>query len=126
MKKPSRKSLVKKLDGLFSLYIRQRDGYCFTCGNTDSPTCGHLFTRTAYSTRWDKRYAFQQCWPCNYRHEFKPEIFTEKFIDRFGLEAYKQGIRDHHKPTKYTDLQLKQLIKEYEEKERVKETQETF
>ena len=61
-KKLSRGKIVKKLDSIFSQYIRQRnvigDGAkCFTCGKIDHwkhLQCGHFQSRRFYSTRWDE------------------------------------------------------------------------
>lgn len=116
MRKPSRKSLVRSLDTIFSLFIRARDKACFTCGTRENLTCGHLFTRAAYSTRWHEEFSKAQCGSCNLTHEYKPEIFTERFIDTYGLDKYKEGIRIHHTTTKFSDLQLKGLIETFKQK----------
>lgn len=61
-KRYSRKNAVKELDKAFSEYIRARDGKCMQGGNCNGPlTCGHLITRSNYSTRWDEGNAFGQC-----------------------------------------------------------------
>ena len=61
-KKLSRGKIVKKLDSIFSQYIRRRDvkeniAECFTCGKKDDwkrLQCGHFQSRRFYSTRWDE------------------------------------------------------------------------
>ena len=74
-KKPSRKYLVKKLDTLFSLYIRLKsaDKYgnvkCYTCNTKrhykDYMQCGHFISRRHYITRWKETNAKPQCYSCN-------------------------------------------------------------
>ena len=59
-KKPSRKTLVKKLDKVFSQYIRRRFAVneiakCVTCGKQahwKDLQAGHFMSRKHYSTRW--------------------------------------------------------------------------
>ena len=72
--KTSRKTLVKKLDKVFSEYIRRRNadnkGYveCFTCGKRDhwkKMQCGHFQSRKHYSTRWNEDNCQVQCVGCN-------------------------------------------------------------
>jgi hypothetical protein len=113
----NRKSLIKKLDATFSLYIRGRDrNKCFTCGSQQNPTCGHLITRAKYSVRWDARNALCQCASCNLRHEFDSHIFTIKWIEKFGLPAYKQLVRDGAISHKFTDTELEELVDYFKEK----------
>ena len=61
-KKPSRKTLIRKLDKLFSEYMRKRDtdvngyGLCCTCAKRihyKEGHCGHFMSRRHYATRWD-------------------------------------------------------------------------
>ena len=74
MKKISRKNIVKRLDTIFSLYIRLRVANnemveCFTCGKIShykkNMQCGHFQSRSSYSTRWDPNNCQVQCYGCN-------------------------------------------------------------
>lgn len=87
-RKISRKGLVKKLDKLVSQIVILRDGKCVTCGSTNRLGCGHLFSRIAYSTRWDLDNTFAQCWGCNYKHEYDPYPLTNYYITKFGKPRY--------------------------------------
>ena len=86
MKKVSRKNLIKKLDQVFSLYIRLRYATneiteCYTCGKVDhykKLQCGHFMSRKYYATRWDEDNCQVQCYSCN--------------VMRYG-EQYKFGLR---------------------------------
>ena len=63
-KKASRKTIVKKLDTIFSIYIRRRYSKddiseCVTCGKQDhwkSLQAGHFMSRKHYSTVWGAMY----------------------------------------------------------------------
>lgn len=109
MRKISRKGLVKKLDKLVSQLVVERDGLCVTCGSKKTLGAGHLFSRIAYSTRWDLMNVYAQCWPCNFKHEHDPYPLTNYFIEIWG----RQKLEDLHKryvtPVKYKDFQLKEL-----------------
>mgnify|MGYP003665460414 CR=1 FL=1 len=72
-KKLSRTKLIKKLDTVFSQYIRQRDAEneiatCFTCGKKahwKKLQNGHFQSRRFYATRWDEMNCQVQCAGCN-------------------------------------------------------------
>ena len=65
---------LKKLDKVFSEYIRRRDaddnGYvkCCTCPTVShwkEMDCGHYYRRSFMSIRWDEMNAHDQCKNCN-------------------------------------------------------------
>jgi hypothetical protein len=115
MKKPTRKSLVRRLDHVFSQYIIERDGHCVTCGATENLQCGHLFSRIAYSTRWQKNNAFCQCASCNLTHEHDPGPLTLYFMKNYGSEAaYEELHRQYRTTTKLRDADLQFWIEDYQ------------
>ena len=117
-KKPSRKTLVKKLDKIVSLYIRLRDEVCVVCGTNEKLTNGHLFSRYSYSTRWDiseDGNCHTQCWGCNYRHEYDPYPYTNWFIEKFGKERWDEVHRDFKGSKRYSNSQLQELYDEIKE-----------
>lgn len=78
MKKPSYKTLKKKLDTVFSRYIRLRDcfkstgtptyGVCVTCNKTvtyEESNAGHFMDRQHMATRWHEQNVNLQCVSCN-------------------------------------------------------------
>lgn len=98
---------------MVSEYVRARDKKCVVCGSEERLTNGHLFSRTAYSTRWDLRNCFTQCWPCNYSHEFNPGPYTSWYLDTFGQDAYRQLHKDYGTTKKFKDFDLLELIEDY-------------
>lgn len=82
----------KKLDIIFSRYIRQRGSMsevnqCFTCGNyfhLSRLQCGHYITRNHYSVRWDDRNCQPQCIGCNMYGGGKPQKFALKLKEKYG------------------------------------------
>lgn len=113
--KSPRKKLVRKLDSVFSAYIRQRDQRCATCPQTQNLTNGHLFSRASYSTRWDEQNCHAQCSGCNYRHEFDPVPFHKFFIRQFGQYAFDELYRKYRETKKFSNSDLVELIEKYEE-----------
>ena len=107
--------LVYQLDELYSLYIRNRDKRCVTCGTTDDLTNGHLRSRASYSTRWDDRNCHAQCKGCNLLHEHDPSKFDEFFIGKFGLEAWHENNRKYRTPRQFKSWELAEMIAKYRE-----------
>lgn len=88
-KKLTRSQLVKKLDTVFSQYIRLKDskdgiGECVTCGKQDhwkNLQAGHFMSRKHYSTRWDEDNVKIQCSSCNvfrYGEQYKFSLYLGK------------------------------------------------
>lgn len=109
-----RKRLVAKLDKAVSEYVRQRETECVICGSRERLTNGHLFSRVAYSTRWDTQADgnnHTQCWNCNYRHEFDPYPYFRWFISKFGQERFDQLHLRFVTPRKFKNHELEELYK---------------
>ena len=73
-RKPSIKTLKRKLDDVFSIYIRLRDsddkGFCrcISCGKIqhwEDVDCGHYVNRSHMGTRYSERNCNAQCRHCN-------------------------------------------------------------
>lgn len=108
-----RKKLVKELDKLTSRIVVLRDKRCITCGSMEKLGNGHLFTRQAYSTRWDLINCNAQCWGCNYKHEYDFYPYQQAFINKYGEQQYHATYRQFHKPRKFSDKELKEMVEEY-------------
>jgi hypothetical protein len=114
--KSKRKTLIKKLDTIVSQYVRIRDKRCVICGSSAKLTSGHLWSRIAYSTRWDaspKGNCWCNCWGCNYKHEFDPYPFQEWYRNKFGEKAYNELHRKFNTPVKYSDSDLVSMIENF-------------
>ncbi len=116
MDKINRKKLVKKLDKVFSEYIRARDRKCICCGSTDNLQCGHLLSRVAYSTRWDEDNAHAQCRSCNLVHEYNPHIYIKAYIRIHGIDKYYELISKYSKTVKISNSELETMIEYYSNK----------
>lgn len=120
-RKPTRKGLVKKLDSVFSEFIRLRtangNGYveCVTCGKSDhwrSMDCGHFMSRKHISTRWHEDNCQVQCKSCNvfrYGEQYKYSLWL-------GHEKAEHLYQLSKQTLKLYDQDLEDMIKIYQEK----------
>ena len=116
-KKLSRSKLIKKLDLIFSKYIRisnaDKNGYCtcVTCGKKgywekDIIDAGHFISRTAFSTRWDERNCKPQCRYCNRFRSGMQYAFSKYLGDNLAEELYNKS----KEVTKFTTYDLEEKI----------------
>ena len=85
--------LKKKLDVLFSQYIRRRNAdhlgrvKCFTCGiekHWKEQQAGHFQSRSHHSTRWDEVNVQVQCVKCNMYRQGEQYKFGMYLDQMFG------------------------------------------
>jgi hypothetical protein len=65
-RKPTIAKLKKKLDTIYSRYIRAKfPKKCYTCGYVGNLQCGHFVSRQYLATRWEDDNCRPQCAMCN-------------------------------------------------------------
>lgn len=112
--KSERKKLVDALDSIVSLIVRARDKRCVQCGTRERLTNGHLFSRNAYSTRWNLINCNCQCQGCNLTHDHDPYPYQEWWKKKYGEEEYHKLYQkwarttDHH----WSNMELRELLEE--------------
>lgn len=110
-------SLKKKVWGLFSLYIKNRDSWtCFTCDKTDKSRNmhgGHFISRRYNATLFDERNVHAQCAGCNMFRNGELHIYTQKLIRLYGPEWLDQLIEDSKVIKKFTRQELLSLCDKY-------------
>ena len=84
--------LKKKLDAVFSKWIRSKfPPVCYTCGKTNTTLqCGHFVSRQYLATRWDEDNCRPQCVGCNVWGRGQLLDFEENLIEEIGLKKVKQ------------------------------------
>jgi len=117
-RKPSRKTIVKKLDAIFSKYVRLKDAdfkgncICVTCGRSyywKEIQAGHFISRKHYSTRWDERNVKPQCYSCNvmrYGEQYK----YSKYL---GIELSEDLLNLSYKIVKFSNSELMEMTLTY-------------
>ena len=112
MPKTARQKIVDKLDKITSEIVRTRDRKCVVCGGKSKLGSGHVFSRKAYSTRWDitnDGNVHTQCWPCNFRHTRDQYPYFKWYRAKFGDDAF-DGLRYRFKAiAKYKTFELEEL-----------------
>ena len=119
-KKPSRKTLIKKLDTIFSIYIRRKNSVneiaqCITCGKKDhwkKMQNGHFMSRKHYSTRWDEENVQVQCNACNVFRYGEQYLFSRYLGDDKADELLAKS----RQIQKFTDIDLIEMIEHYKQK----------
>lgn len=118
-KKPIKSKLVKKLDIVFSRWVRLSNsddkGYCecVTCNKKVhwyDIQAGHFMSRRHYSTRWDQDNVKPQCKACNIfgqGKQYEYSIYLGKSVSDDLLAKSRQLI-------KYSVVDLQNMIDFYE------------
>tara|TARA_R110000751_G_scaffold2820_1_gene14891 strand:+ start:1049 stop:1438 length:390 start_codon:yes stop_codon:yes gene_type:complete len=122
-KKLSRSKLIKKLDTIFSKYIRQRDAKkeiatCFTCGKKahwKKLQNGHFQSRRFYATRWDEMNCQVQCAGCNVFKYGEQFTFGLNLDSRFGAGTAQRLHTKARVITKLSSPDIEELILMYED-----------
>ena len=119
-KKPTRKGLIKKLDNVFSEYIRRRYAKndiatCVTCGKKDhwkKLQAGHFMSRKHYATRWDEDNVEVQCSACNVFRYGEQYLFA-KYL---GTEKADMLLNKSRETVKFPDWEIQEMIDLYKTK----------
>lgn len=107
-----RKKLTKKLDKLFSAWIRNRDGRCLKCGRLDGGLqCAHIAGRRSLAGRWNEKNAITLCYFCHLRWSHQNPLEFTVWLKENLPEFYKEGLRVTKTTVKNLDLEI--LIKKY-------------
>ena len=121
IKKPTRSKLLKKLDTVFSQWVRlsnadnNKNCICVTCNKVffwKEIQAGHFMSRKHYSTRWDKRNVFPQCVGCNV---FKYGLAYEYSLFLGSVVANELYLKSKE-TVKFTNYELEEMIKDYGDK----------
>jgi 5-methylcytosine-specific restriction endonuclease McrA len=89
--------LKKKADKIFSLWIRQREKSCYTCGSTNNLQAGHFVSRSYLALRYDERNVHTQCVACNVFKSGNMPVYARNMIRQYGgdvleeLQLFKHG-----------------------------------
>lgn len=120
-KKPTKSKLIKKLDIVFSKYIRlsnaDKNGFCtcVTCNRKyhwKNIQAGHFMSRKHYSTRWDEDNVKPQCCGCNMfkqGEQYKYSLFL-------GSELSNELYLKSKEVVKFSSYDIEQMIEHYNTK----------
>jgi hypothetical protein len=123
-KKISRKNLIKKLDTIFSEYIRRKYAdkrgivKCYTCDKKaywkgEGMQNGHFISRSSRILRWNEQNCRPQCYACNCMRYGQNYIFAMNLNAEYGYDIAAELLQKSRKIIKQTDNELEDLIKRY-------------
>ena len=127
MRKVKRKTLVKKLDAIFSEYIRRKHAdkngivKCYTCNvkkywKGEGMQNGHFISRSSRILRWREDNCRPQCYACNCMRYGQAYIFGANLNKEFGYNIAEELLIESKKIIKQSDQDLLDLIEHYKEK----------
>ena len=117
-KKPTRSKLIKKLDVVFSKYVRlsnaDKNGFCtcVTCNRKyhwKEIQAGHFMSRKHYATRWNEDNVKPQCVSCNLYmqgQQYKYSIFL-------GSELANDLYLKSREVVKFSTADIEHMIDDY-------------
>ncbi len=125
-KKPRKRSstpnYVADMDKVFQYYIRLRDvmpggyGRCISCGKIkpfNHLQAGHFFGRAHFSTRWHEDNVNAECEWDNCWNSEHLLTYKENLLKKIGMKRFQLLEVLHKQPRKWSDFELKALIKHY-------------
>lgn len=125
--KPTVSKLKKKLDAIFSKYVRlsnaDKNGYvkCYTCGvkkywEKDGMQAGHFMSRKHTATRFDEQNVKPQCYSCNCHFYGRQFIFGKNLDKEYGEGTADALLQKSRQTQKNTVIDLQELIELYSNK----------
>lgn len=119
-KKPTRSKLIKKLDVVFSQYIRLKAAdkrgmcTCVTCGKVGhwkngGMQAGHFMSRKHYSTRWNEDNVAVQCVSCNLFKSGEQYKFSLYLGENLSTQLYEKS----QQIVKFTSVEIQEMIDHY-------------
>lgn len=121
------KANIKKLDKVFSMYIRKRDSKmfggeafrCISCNGIkpfDQSDCGHYYGRKIMNLRYDEKNCNAQCRHCNRFNEGFRQGYAQGLIRKYGQNILNELEVKSIQMRKWEDFEIKELINLYNEK----------
>lgn len=125
MQKLTRSKAIKKLDAVFSEYIRLRDSdengivtcpLCWTRIKRKNAQNMHFITRGCYLYRYDEINCHAGCMRCNVFLNGNYIVYTRRMQKTYGIETIDEMIRNKSSLFKITTPGLMEMITYYKNK----------
>jgi len=116
---PPRSRLIKKLDKLFSDYIKKKaKGKCFKCGKiSKSAGVSHYFSRKYIGGRWEKANCDWSCWGCHYfqleRDKTPGSWYYQYMIKKLGKKDFEYLIMKVQAINKFSTKEIQLMVKNF-------------
>lgn len=115
---------IKKLDAVFSQYIRLRDSdengicKCCTCGalhHWKQMDNGHFIKRQHMALRFSEVNCNVQCRKCNWLGQGEDAKYKEFIIKKYGVNTYNQLLIQKNTSAKFASFELDFMIAKYKD-----------
>jgi hypothetical protein len=122
MRTLNRTGLIKKLDKLFSRYVRQKHANqggwvsCVTCGQAmpwEESQAGHFVKRGHHMVRWDEQNVHPQCPRCNLYLNGAQDEYAAYILNTYGKETLDRLLRAKRQSKRWTMAELRELLEQY-------------
>ena len=125
-----RSAIVKKLDKIFSIWVRSKDADhtgqvdCYTCGVSKSwkyeIDAGHFMGRGKYATRWheedgDSKNVKPQCKKCNGFRSGEQFLFSKHLDEQYGKGTADEIVYLSNQLARFTNDELLKKIEHFTE-----------
>jgi len=119
-----KKSIEKRLDKVFSEYVRKKEtkngwGKCVSCGTPKSYEqldAGHFINRKWRATRWLEENVHIQCIACNRFGEGDAAGYALYMLGRYGQKKVEYLQALSRETAKFTDSEGELMIKDFRQK----------
>jgi hypothetical protein len=123
-RKITRRNLVKKLDTIFSEYIRRKHSdkngivKCYTCNKKaywkgEGMQNGHFISRYSRILRWDENNCRPQCYACNCMRYGQNYVFAMNLNKEFGYDIASELLIKSKQISKLSNDEMISLINKY-------------
>lgn len=121
-KRREKVDLAKRLDMVFSAYVRLRDAMyggntvCISCGRVlpfEQMQAGHYYSRRCMSTRWDADNVHSECSICNCHDSNHLKGYTVNLLSKIGEVRFNRLAELHNQERKWCDAELEDMIRHY-------------
>jgi hypothetical protein len=121
-KAPTLPALVKKLDTIFSRFVRMTSAD--NCGTVECITCkkplhwkdahaGHFVSRRHMALRWSVNNVHAQCCGCNTFNGGALDEYSAYIIDTYGMKTFESLLQLKRSTKKWTRQELTEMITVY-------------
>lgn len=120
----NRKTVIRKLDTIFSKFIRQRDtqqgyGHCCSCSKLlsyEDSDAGHFINRRHMATRWREDNVHLQCRSCNRFDEGNAAGYSIFMLEKYSKKQVQYLQALSREEARFTVSELELMIVEYTKK----------
>lgn len=109
-------SWKKQADKWFSIYVRQKEKWCFTCGKRGEwkdAQAGHYIPRSHNALRYNERNTHRQCRACNIFRYGAMDVYALALQRKYGPKILEELAAEKKKVKQFSVEELKAIVERY-------------